>query len=403
MNNLRVNIQEVKRFFNASWPGQEDGFLFISSNGQAGLSSKFFKHPLGDGLLNTIERWSGRNVWFTIGLIGKRPEKGRGTASDVVGIPGLWSDIDCLGGTHKETCLPSRDQALELLSEFPFKPSVLVWSGGGFQPYWLFQQPWIFETKVEWEQAKEISRRWQGFIIARAKEHGWKIDNVSSIEHLLRVPGTFNHKAEPVPVEIVEMNDFRYNPEAFLEFLDDIPQDEPKSAGPDVERGRIHEIIERCHFLRHCRDDAASLPEPSWFCMTCALCFVGGSRPIIHELSKNYPGYTGRETDEKILEAMKQTGPMTCRAIQETTGFECPSGGCGVKCPVHLMNGQKFEWEEPVLLDDFSLPEMEPLPGIIGEFSQAVSVSAETPLELAQGLAIGDGGDSLPGSFYRPG
>ena len=47
-----------------------------------------------------------------------------------------------------------------------------------------------------------------------------------------------------------------------------------------------------------------------------------------------------------------------------------------------------FEWEDPVLLDDFSLPKMEPLPGIIGEFSQAVSAAAETPLELAQGLAL---------------
>ena len=46
------------------------------------------------------------------------------------------------------------------------------------------------------------------------------------------------------------------------------------------------------------------------------------------------------------------------------------------------------ERKGPVLLDDFSLPEMKPLPGIIGEFSQAVSASTETPLELSQGLAL---------------
>lgn len=346
---ITTNSEQVKRFFNALWPGQEDGFLSISSNGPSGLSSKFFKYPLGDAVLNTIERWSGRNVWFTIGLFGKRPEKGRGKAEDVTVSPGLGSDIDCLGGTHKEKNLPTKEQALSLLNEIPFKPSVLIWSGGGYQPYWLFSEPWIFEGPGDCEKSKELSRRWQSFLISRGKEHGWKIDNCGSIEHLFRVPGTFNHKAEPVPVEIVEMNDFRYSVEAFQEFLDDIPQDEAKSAGPDVGTGRIYEIVERCAFLRDCRDNASRLPEPSWWCMVCALCFEGGSGSAIHELSKNYPQYTQQETDQKILEALKQTGPITCKAIQETTSFECPSGGCGVSSPVHLgmkKNNTPYELNE---------------------------------------------------------
>ena len=65
--------------------------------------------------------------------------------------------------------------------------------------------------------------------------------------------------------------------------------------------------------------------------------------------------------------------------------YECPSWEPGEAIPGV---GNDVEWEDPVLLEDFSLPEMEPLPGIIGEFSQAVSVATETPLELAQGLAL---------------
>ncbi len=189
------------------------------------------------------------------------------------------------------------------------------------------------------------------------------------------------------------MNVFRYSVEAFEDFLDDIPDDQqeaPQSAGPSpgVGSDRIYEIIKRCHFLRHCKEDAVSLPEPDWWSMVCSLCFEGGSGIVIHELSKDYPSYSIRETNSKMMEALKQTGPMSCKAIQETTGFECPSGSCGVKFPVHLLNGQTIEWEAPVLLDDFSLPVMEALPGIIGEFSQAVSAATETPLELAQGLAL---------------
>lgn len=392
MNNLSVNTAEVKRFFNALWPNQEDGFLVISSKGSVGgLSSKFFSHPLKlDLVCSAIERLASRNVWHAVGKNGQRPQSGRGTAEDVTVIPGFVVDADCQGGVHKEKHLPTKEEALAFLGEIPFKPSLLIWSGGGWQIYWLFREPWTFADASEREQAKELSRRWQSFVISRAKEHGWKLDNCGSIEHLFRVPGTFNHKSEPTPVEIVEMNDFRYSVDAFLEFLEDVPQEQPQktqAASPGVGRGRIHEIVEKCAFLRHCRDDAASLPEPDWFSMVCSLVFESASRPVIHEMSKGYPQYDSKETDKKILEAMKQTGPMTCKAIRETTGLECPSGGCGVKFPVHLLSSQ-IEWEAPVLLNDFSLPEMEPLPGILGEFSEAVTAATETPLELATGMAI---------------
>jgi hypothetical protein len=208
MNNLTIDSEQVKTFFNTLWPDQEHGFLSISSdNSPVGLSSKFFSHPLKmDLLINAIQRWSARNVWFTIGLFGKRPDKGRGRASDVAASPGFVSDIDCRGGVHNEKNLPTREEALNLINEFPFKASLLIWSGGGFQVYHLFDDPWIFETEDQLEKAKDLSRRWQKFILSRGKEKGWKLDSVGSVEHLFRVPGTYNHKGSPVPVEILEVN-----------------------------------------------------------------------------------------------------------------------------------------------------------------------------------------------------
>ena len=310
-------------------------------------------------------------------------------------------DFDCSEGSHKEQKLPSKEEVLSFLKELPLKPSLIVWSGGGLHVYWLFKEPLYFHSETDRHQAKKLSSRFQLTIISIAKSQGWNLDNTSDLVRLLRIPGTHNFKRDPVPVEILEINDFRYEPDDFDDFLIDAEpqQEQPQGAGSDVGSGRIHEIIERCAFLRHCQDDAASLPEPHWWAMICSLCFTGGSGPIIHELSQNYPEYSPQETDKKHVEAMKQSGPMTCRAIQETTGFECPFSGCGVKCPVHLLNGQRIDWETPVPLDDFSIPEMEALPGIIGEFSKAVAMSTETPLELATGLSLATGAAACQGKF----
>jgi hypothetical protein len=208
MNKLTIDEGQVKTFFTTLWPDQEDGFLSISSDSSpVGLSTKFLSHPIKwDLLLSILQRWSSFNTWFTIGLFGKRPPKGRGKASDVAASPGLVADIDCQGGVHNEKRLPTREEALELIGQFPFKPSLLIWSGGGFQVYWLFEEPWLFETEHQFQRAKDLSRRWQQFIIARGREKGWKLDSVGSVEHLFRVPGTFNHKGDPVPVEIVGVN-----------------------------------------------------------------------------------------------------------------------------------------------------------------------------------------------------
>ena len=240
MNDQKITIiqEQVKSFIGALWPWQEDGFMGISTDGGRanGLSTKFFSHPIKeDLLLNALERWAPYNVWFSIGLFGERPQSGRGTVSDVVGIPGLVADIDCQGGVHKTDpkLLPTKEEALKLISEIPFKPSLIIWSGGGYQAHWLFSEPWIFNSPEDREKASDLSLRWQRFLVVRGKEKKWKLDSVGSLEHLFRIPGMFNCKADPVPVEIVERNDFTYSVDSIESFLDDIPQEQPQQV-PDL-------------------------------------------------------------------------------------------------------------------------------------------------------------------------
>ena len=228
MNNIIINTEQVKTYYDTVWPIQETGLFAVSSKGPNGLSTKFFKHPVNiERVCGAVERWKHQDVWACMGCIGQRPDKGRGSEKDVIAIPGLWFDLDCKEGHHNKNNLPSKDEALAFLNEIPFKTSMLVWSGGGFQVYWLYKEP-----LEDPQKAKELSQRFHAKTIGMGKAHGWSLDNTSDNVRLLRLPGSFNHKGSPVQVKILELNNYRYQPEAFEEFLiDEQPQNEAQRPG----------------------------------------------------------------------------------------------------------------------------------------------------------------------------
>ncbi len=93
--------------------------------------------------------------------------------------------------------------------------------------------------------------------------------------------------------------------------------------------------IQKCTFLRHCAESAASLSEPEWYLMVCILAREYGGPELIHDLSKPYPGYSPEETRQKIMHSlMDQPGPITCRKIKET--YDC-GRDCGVASPSFLL------------------------------------------------------------------
>ena len=389
VNNLNVKVEDAKKYFNLLWSSANEGLLPICAKGSNGLLTKFFTVPIKDAAHQVIERWSSQDVYVSVGLLQQRPESGRGKESDVIAIAGLWMDIDCSEGSHKEQKLPSKEEGLSFLKELPFKPSLIVWSGGGLHVYWIFKEILYFHSEADRQQAKELSSRFQLTIISMAKSHGWNLDNTADLVRLLRIPGTHNFKRDPVAVKILEMNDFRYELDDFEDFLID---KEPQGDGPDVRNRRIYEIVEQCGFLRHCRNDAKSLPEPDWWSMVCSLCFEGGSGPAIHELSKNYPGYSKHKTDAKIIEALKQSGPMTCQRIREKTGFDGCPGGCDVTSPIHLRieknkgHREKSEKSEKMVIEDLENRQWQKWPklgnkalaGFAGRFVKLASRNSES-------------------------
>lgn len=231
MENITTDTAQVKQYIEALWPMQEAGFLGVSTKGNGRLVTKFFGHPVNvDRLCSVVDGWSDQDVWVCQGCLRKRPEKGRGTAEDVIANSALWFDLDVKEGHHNKAKLPSKDDALSILQEIPFKPSMLIWSGGGYQPYWLFKEP-----LEDVEQFKKLSERFHKKILSILKSKGFDGDNTCDPVRLLRLPGTWNHKGDPVKVRILEVNDYRYEPENFEDFAVDV-EDEQKEqpAGPGL-------------------------------------------------------------------------------------------------------------------------------------------------------------------------
>lgn len=135
------------------------------------------------------------NVYFGVCLHGAAwPRKNsaghmeyRGTEDNALRAGCIWADLDFEGAAHKgKTIHP--DRARKLLSEFPFKPSVVVKSGGGIYPIWLLREP--AEGDALW-RVKAINTKIQEYFDS---------DTVADLARVLRLPGTVNHKYAHRPV-----------------------------------------------------------------------------------------------------------------------------------------------------------------------------------------------------------
>ncbi|ASR85572.1 DNA polymerase/primase [Mycobacterium phage Krueger] len=158
---------------------------------------------------------NGRNLWF--GVNPTRPrgadEKGRGTAEDVTRLAAIWCDLDVKPGACRD--LPHAHQVIDELSAIlGTRPTAVVYSGNGLQPYWPIDDGTIAPSGADWQSMAEHSaelradaaallKRWGRLACIVADGLGAKIDRgVYDLARVLRVPGSFNLKDEPKPVTI---------------------------------------------------------------------------------------------------------------------------------------------------------------------------------------------------------
>lgn len=201
-----------------------------------GEQTKWFQaHDLEPAARYALQQAPKRNVYFGVGLRAHRGQKGRGHAGDVSAIPALWADIDIASPVHKVKDLPpTLDDAIALMQHaIPLSPSIIVDSGHGIQPYWLLKEIWTFDDAEERQRAGSILQRLQATLQATARLSGWHVDSTFDLARVLRLPGTWNRKAEPVSVRILEADpQRRYNPSDFEPFLMDVEATESISTAP---------------------------------------------------------------------------------------------------------------------------------------------------------------------------
>lgn len=153
-----------------------------------------------------VEGNQGSDIYMGAGLAAKEetPNKTRASKKGVVGIAGVWADIDVNGGPEGKTGCAATTEDAESLAESLLLPTILVNSGYGLQAWWLFEQPWPFYTADERDHAQLVVTGFQGALKAEARKRGFTIDSTFDLARLMRVPGSMNHKGAGVNVTLLD-------------------------------------------------------------------------------------------------------------------------------------------------------------------------------------------------------
>ena len=281
------------------------------------------------------------------------------THENVAYVRALWMDIDC-GPTkavpdEKGVIKGYIDQATGLAEFKKFCKNVglpqpiLVSSGYGIHAYWLLEET---ITRHDWEPLANRLRELcveQGFIVDPA---------VFEASRVLRVPGTYNFKAEPVEVTVLnevtqrmtyaQVKELLGAPDPELE--DERPDFIPRTMSPLMESvmqnkvKRFKTIMlksaqgEGCNQLIHCYENQATLDYNLWRSALSIATFCIDRDSAIHKMSAEHPNYDRFKTEYKVDDLQRTGGPHHCATFekQNPTGCEgCKHKG-KIKSPIML-------------------------------------------------------------------
>lgn len=324
-----------KDFFSEIYRGCDEGYITLTLLPER--KTLWFKVKELDKFCESARKYGAKtNTFFGVGLRRKiLAHNLRGRDSDIAVITALYADIDVKSGAHAQSALPdSTEKAIEFLNSLPIQSSIIVNSGNGLHAYWLLEAPFEIQGAQDKEYITSIFKGWSKFVNANARERGWKLDNVSDLARVLRVPGSVNYKLKNGSIcKILASNGTRYQLDKFEPYMGDKNKAHERVQKNKPSKGDAHRVLEKCDFIRYCKENAKSLPKPYWHVMITNLAQVKGGEELIHDLSRPYPKYNVGETDKKLQRAISENKPRTCEYIREHLGFDCGKD-CGIKAPV---------------------------------------------------------------------
>ena len=210
--------EELRSFLAALWPEIGDRWMLFWG---APSKRSYWVQRVVPATLTMLAKWATEdNVYVGCALRGANLGATlRGERSECQAIPGLWLDLD-YGTAHKKKNLPTtEEEAMALLAEMGPAPSAVIHSGRGLQAWWLFREPWIFETDADRTEAESLTMAWCRTLRAKAKGHGWDADQVGDLPRVMRLPGLWNRKGVAVRTRLVSLTEDRYDPSELTAFL----------------------------------------------------------------------------------------------------------------------------------------------------------------------------------------
>lgn len=225
LEDARVSENFLKEFF-IQKPAKSSILIWTLHN----KKSHWFETIPAQSTLNTIAT---SDTFFGLGIAPTGlSTRVRCLQDSVIGIPGLWLDIDFKSKYHKKAdFLPEEQQAYDLTIEglalLNVTPTHITRSGNGFHFYVLFDTPWMFETEDDRLRALISSQKLSQHIKAHHYSAGFQTDSVFDLARVLRLPGTYNHKGDKPVLVTVECNHHRYKKEELINALQNTQLDVP--------------------------------------------------------------------------------------------------------------------------------------------------------------------------------
>lgn len=293
------------------------------------------------------------------------PTYARGGDEDVSEVITIVLDADIYGDAHKEKNLPPTKQAvIDLVNGAGLEPTYWMDSGYGLYAVYVLQESVMLENDSIRKRMEGIFKGFGKHVSKLFASKGWKLDNVFCISHMFRGPGSINHKIDGQTPEckVIADSGIFFDIEDFEQYYE---EPAPKSIPYEVDErvmGSADRIKEQCAFIRHMIEEPENVTEPEWKANGSNTALAIDGREKFHEWSSLYSGYSYEETETKINYCIAAKKPCTCKYIQETLGFQCPEGGCGVKAPiVHAMLSkaeqiQNWLANENIILEDVLEP-----------------------------------------------
>lgn len=192
----------------------------IDPSGKIGPAATFDpKRDEANGLKFIEENNGKRNIYFTVNRVNRKLTK-KPAKSDIAEILWLHADVDLklVDWSDAEAVSQERECVLQLLRSFTPTPTLIIWTGGGFQVFWRLSE--IIVVSGDPTLMASVERRMQRIAKELGGDACWNADRIMRLPCTMNMLGKSKIEAgrKPALAEVIEFHDDRiYDLEEFSE------------------------------------------------------------------------------------------------------------------------------------------------------------------------------------------